>query len=53
MYEDYVIPPCRQSAEHNAHNHSSSLLHYVGNGYIGLSVSSNSEINIKSRRTLR
>ena len=37
---------------YNAHNHTSPLLAYVGNGYFGMSVSANSEINIKSRRTL-
>lgn len=36
----------------NAHNHTSPLLAYIGNGYFGMSVSANSEINIKSRRTL-
>ena len=37
---------------YNAHNHTSPLLAYIGNGYFGMSVSANSEINIKSRRTL-
>ena len=37
---------------YSAHNHTSPLLAYVGNGYFGMSVSPNSEINIKSRRTL-
>ena len=37
---------------YNAHNHTSPLLAYIGNGYFGMSVSPNSEINIKSRRTL-
>ena len=36
----------------NSHNHTSPLLAYVGNGYFGMSVSSDSEINIKSKRTL-
>jgi len=42
----------RQTAGYNAHNHSSPNIAYVGNGYIGMSVTPNSEINIKSRRTL-
>jgi hypothetical protein len=35
---------------YDAHNHTSPHIAYVGNGHIGLSVSPNSELNIKSRR---
>ena len=36
----------------NGHTDRTEYLSYVGNGYIGLSVSPNSYINIKSKRTL-
>ena len=36
----------------NGHNGGHGKISYVGNGYIGLTVTPNSQINIKSRRTL-
>jgi len=36
----------------NGHTDQGELLSYIGNGYIGLSVSQTSNINIKSKRTL-
>jgi len=36
----------------NGHSNSEGWISYVGNGYIGLTVSPNSQINIKSKRTL-
>jgi len=36
----------------NGHSDSSQFISYVGNGYLGLTVTPNSQINIKSKRTL-